>query len=179
MQSRKGQVPTFFQEPREMADEKRIIYLDKLGDKYEMGPADAEDRAHLIDMYENFIPKAVTQGLPPADPKTRLNWIDGIIKDGDNFIAKLDQDVVGHCSLIRGETGKDCEYIIFVSTVYRNRGLGTGLTEMAVAHGRELGLDHIWLTVEALNFRAIKLYKKMGFVFCDAGERERTMILRL
>ncbi len=42
-----------------------------------------------------------------------------------------------------------------------------------------MGLKSIWLTVEALNFRAIKLYKKMGFEFADSGERERTMILEL
>jgi RimJ/RimL family protein N-acetyltransferase len=162
-----------------MADETRIAYLDKLGGKYEMGPAEVKDHASLIEMYDNFVPKAVTQGLPPANSKARLRWIQSLLQEGQNFLAKQEGKVVGHCSLVLGESLKDGEYLIFVSNPFRNRGLGTGLTEMAVARGREMGLDCIWLTVEALNFRAIKLYKKIGFVFCDAGERERTMILRL
>ncbi|MBI5247923.1 MAG: GNAT family N-acetyltransferase [Desulfomonile tiedjei] len=162
-----------------MAHERRIKYLDKLGDKYDMGPAKAEDRAPLIEMYDKFVPKAVTQGLPPADSKARLIWVQGLIEEGENFVAKRKGKVVGHCSLIPDESRSDGEYLIFVSNTFRNRGLGTGLTEMAVARGRELALKSIWLTVEALNFRAIKLYKKIGFAFCDAGERERTMILRL
>lgn len=144
-----------------------------------MGPATAEDRAPLFEMYDSFVPKAVTQGLPPADHKARSIWVQGLLRDGENFIARQESYVVGHCSLILDESRRDAEYLIFVSNAFRNRGLGTGLTEMAVEKGRELGLKSIWLTVEALNFRAIKLYKKIGFVFCDTGERERTMILRL
>ena len=150
-----------------------------MGDKYQMGPAEVEDRASLIEMYDSFTPKAVTQGLPPADSKARLAWVQGLLDEGENFIAKQEGKVVGHCSLIPEESRRDGEYLIFVSNPFRNRGLGTGLTKMAVAEGLEMGLECIWLTVEALNFRAIKLYKKIGFVFCDAGERERTMILRL
>jgi RimJ/RimL family protein N-acetyltransferase len=162
-----------------MADEERITYTDKLGRKYDMGPAADEDRGPLIEMYNNFMPKAVTQGLPPASERARLSWIQCLLHEGENFIARRQGEVVGHCSLIPDRSRGDAEYLIFVSHPFRNRGVGTGLTEMAVAKARELGLKCIWLTVEALNFRAIKLYKKIGFVFCDSGERERTMILRL
>ncbi|AFM25033.1 GNAT family N-acetyltransferase [Desulfomonile tiedjei] len=162
-----------------MAQVQRLTYIDKLGDAYDMGPARDEDRALLIQMYECFVPKAVTQGLPPANPDTRLEWILGLLADGENFLAWQEGKVVGHCSLILDESMTNGEYLIFVSNTHRNRGLGTGLTAMAVERARELGLDTIWLTVEALNFRAIKLYKKIGFVFCDSGERERIMILRL
>jgi RimJ/RimL family protein N-acetyltransferase len=162
-----------------MADEERITYIDKHGSEYDMGPAADEDRGPLIEMYDNFMPKAVTQGLPPADERARLRWVQGLLDDGENFLAWRRGEVVGHCSLILDQSRADAEYLIFVSNPFRNRGVGTGLTEMAVARARELGLKCVWLTVEALNFRAIKLYKRIGFVFCDSGERERTMILRL
>jgi RimJ/RimL family protein N-acetyltransferase len=57
--------------------------------------------------------------------------------------------------------------------------LGTELTAVAVQKARELGLKRLWLTVEAFNFRAIRVYRKVGFQFCDEGERERTMVLGL
>jgi RimJ/RimL family protein N-acetyltransferase len=137
------------------------------------------DKWALADMYDRFVPKALTQGLPPLDDVARLAWIKGLLDTGMNFIAWHKGQAVGHSSLILDPERNDGEYLIFVNGAYRNRGVGTELTGLAVANAVKLGLASIWLTVEALNFRAIKLYKKMGFIFCDSGERERTMILRL
>jgi ribosomal protein S18 acetylase RimI-like enzyme len=50
---------------------------------------------------------------------------------------------------------------------------------MAIQQAKALGLRSVWLTVESDNFKAIKLYKKMGFQFCDAGLSERKMALRI
>lgn len=162
-----------------MADKERISRTDKLGETYEISVATMNDKWALADMYDSFSPKAITQGLPPADDGARLAWISELLRSGMNFIAWQKGRVVGHSSLILDPERRDGEYLIFVNGTFRNRGLGTELTSMAVKKAVELGLASIWLTVEALNFRAIKLYKKMGFVFCDSGERERTMILRL
>ncbi len=138
-----------------------------------------EDVPALKEMYDNFSPKAVTQGLPPATQKTRDKWVEGLIEAGHNFVAWHDGKVIGHSALIVEEDRNNGEYLIFVLQNVRNKGLGTLLTKRAIDKARELGLAAVWLTVEALNFRAIKLYKKEGFVFQDTGERERTMILRL
>jgi RimJ/RimL family protein N-acetyltransferase len=152
---------------------------DKLGDKVEFGYGTLEDRQAIIDMYDRISPKAITQGLPPIEEEARAAWIDKLIENGENFLAWKDGEVIGHSSLITDKNKSDGEYIIFVNQTRRNRGLGTELTLLTVSKARELGIKSIWLTVEALNFRAIKLYKKVGFVFCDAGDRERTMLLRL
>ncbi len=162
-----------------MVYEDKITYIDKTGLEYTMKRVADEDREPLIEMYDTFIPKAVTQGLPPADERARLSWIENLLREGENFLALRDGEVVGHCSLILDKSRSNAEYLIFVKNTFRNRGVGTGLTEMAIAKARNLELTSVWLTVEALNFRAIKLYRRMGFIFCDVGERERTMILQL
>jgi RimJ/RimL family protein N-acetyltransferase len=161
------------------SNQERMTLTDKLGDPYDIVAATEEDLWALADMYDRFIPKALTQGLPPADDDARINWLRGLLRTGVNFIAWHGGAVVGHASLIMEQGNPQGEYLIFVNQSFRNRGLGTALTKLVVDRAGELGLTSIWLTVEALNFRAIKLYRNMGFVFCDAGERERSMILRL
>jgi ribosomal protein S18 acetylase RimI-like enzyme len=130
-------------------------------------------------MYDSFSPKGESQGLPPPDDDERRRWIEDLICGARNFVAEQDGKVVGHSALLPDFDKGDAEYIIFVSQHCRNRGLGTALTSMAAERARTLGLTRIWLTVESYNFRAIKLYRRAGFVFLDRGERERTMILSL
>lgn len=162
-----------------MAEETRIRCVDKLGDEFDVTYGTLADKSALVLMYERFSPKAITQGLPPIDAAARYEWISKLLETGENFLAWKEGDVVGHSSLIVDRNKGDGEYLIFVEQSCRHRGMGTVLTRLAVERGRDLKLNCIWLTVEALNFRAIKLYRKMGFVFCDAGERERTMNLGL
>jgi RimJ/RimL family protein N-acetyltransferase len=152
---------------------------DKKGCAFEIGGVSTDLRADLIEMYDNFSPKAVTQGLPPLEKRLRDQWVDNLLSIGENFGVWKDGKMIGHASLIIDPVRNDGEYLIFVYEEHRNKGLGTALTKMVVDKAGELGLDSIWLTVEALNFRAINLYKKIGFDFCDSGERERTMCLRL
>jgi RimJ/RimL family protein N-acetyltransferase len=158
---------------------KLTSFVDKQGDRFDVSPFSDEYRDALTEMYDCFTPKAVTQGLPPATAEARGQWIQHLIETGANFLVWLDDKVVGHCSLIPETDRAQGEYLIFVNQPYRNRGLGTVLTRLAIQKAEELGMEAVWLTVEALNFKAIKLYRKNGFVFCDTGERERTMILRL
>jgi len=130
-------------------------------------------------MYENFHPRAISQGLPPERNEDLNRWVSRLLDTGWNFLCKQDGVIVGHAAVLP-DTGKsDGEYVVFVLQAFRNKGLGTVLTEMAMQKARNAGLDTMWLTVEAFNFRAIKVYKKVGFEFCDEGERERTMVLRL
>ncbi|MDQ7782278.1 MAG: GNAT family N-acetyltransferase [Desulfomonilaceae bacterium] len=154
-------------------------FTDKQGDRYDLAPFAWEHRKALTEMYDSFTPKAITQGLPPADARARGKWIAHLLDAGENFLAWQGDKVVGHSCLIPESDGHRGEYVIFVDKQYRNRGLGIALTRLAVHRAEELKMEAVWLTVEALNFKAIKLYKRIGFVFCDTGERERTMILRL
>lgn len=152
---------------------------DKNGCTFEIGGVPPELRADLVEMYDNFSPKAVTQGLPPLEKGLRHKWVDNLLEVGRNFGVWRTGKLIGHASLIIDPEKNDGEYLIFVYREHRNKGLGTELTRMVIKEAIDLGLDSIWLTVEALNFRAINLYKKLGFNFCDFGERERTMCLRL
>ncbi len=139
-----------------------------------------ESAADLRDMYDNFGRLAISQGLPPANRSHRENWIDRLIECGRNFLAWDEGRAIGHCSIIPDFARGDAEYIIFVNERYRNRGIGTALTALALQTAGSIGLTKIWLTVESYNFRAIRLYRNAGFVFADeGGERERTMMLRL
>jgi len=156
-----------------------IRCVDKRGVKFEVAYGGLEDKWALVEMYDCFTPKAITQGLPPANTEARYQWIKGLLENGENFLAWRQGKLVGHASIIVDMAKKEGEYLIFMNQSCRNRGMGTELTRAAIERARSIGLNNVWLTVEALNFRAIKLYKKMGFVFRDSGERERTMILRL
>jgi ribosomal protein S18 acetylase RimI-like enzyme len=162
-----------------MAGGNSVIFHDRQGDHYRLSDYAPENKEALILMYDEFSPKAVTQGLPPAGERARRVWVEGILADGINFLAWLDDAVVGHSALIPEPGHASVEYLIFVNAPWRNRGLGTALTRMAIDRAAQLGMKNVWLTVEALNFKAIKLYRKIGFSFVDTGERERTMILPL
>jgi RimJ/RimL family protein N-acetyltransferase len=162
-----------------MPDASGIKCLDKEGVEFEVTYGGFQDRQAIEEMYERFTPKAMTQGLPPANDMARSKWIESLLENGENFLAWREGKLMGHASMIVDNDKRAGEYLIFMDQSCRNLGMGTELTRVAIRRASEMGLDSVWLTVEALNFRAIKLYKKMGFAFCDAGERERTMILRL
>jgi RimJ/RimL family protein N-acetyltransferase len=106
-------------------------------------------------------------------------WVDKLIGLGRNFIVWQHGDVVGHAAVIPDFDRGDGEFIIFVSEPNRNRGLGTALTALAIDVSRAAGLKRLWLTVESFNFRAIRLYRKAGFVFVNQSEREMTMLRTL
>lgn len=162
-----------------MACGQRFERIDKMCCPFEVRCCGIEQLPELTKMYDEFSPKAITQGLPPALEEHRHRWVRHLMETGENFIAWKEDKFVGHCALILDPKRGDGEYIIFVDKPYRNRGLGTELTAVAVQRAQELGLQRLWLTVEAFNFRAIRVYRKVGFQFCDEGERERTMVLEL
>jgi len=153
--------------------------LDKQGSPYEIREHGAERFEDLVDMYDEFSPKAMSQGLPPPGETDRRLWVERLLAKGWNFLCEQDAKVVGHCAILPDTERADAEYIVFVLHPYRNKGLGTVLTQAAVDKARQEGIKVIWLTVEAFNFRAIKVYRKSGFQFVDEGERERAMMLRL
>jgi ribosomal protein S18 acetylase RimI-like enzyme len=59
--------------------------------------------------------------------------------------------------------------------------VGKALTLAAIERARALDLDNVWLTVDAYNFRAIRLYQKVGFRSCEGYDAttERMMMLHL
>ncbi|MEW5722905.1 MAG: GNAT family N-acetyltransferase [Thermodesulfobacteriota bacterium] len=157
----------------------RQSFQDKTGALFELGPCRPGEDKCLQDMYEVFTPKKVGQGLPPEDSAVCRTWVESLLGRAENFLVWDGDQVVGHSAFIPDHDRRDAEYIIFVLDPFRSRGLGSRLTAAAVEKARRLGLTRLWLTVEAHNFRAIRLYRKYGFVFRDQGGWERIMMLEL
>ena len=103
----------------------------------------------------------------------RRLWVQNIANRGVNFAAWIDGAIVGHAAVIPDFDKGDGEYIIFILTSYRNKGLGSRLTALTVNKARELSLECLWLTVESYNFRAIRVYKKVGFEFADSDDSKK------
>ncbi len=95
------------------------------------------------------------------------------------MLAWRDHQVIGHVAVIPNVEGKSGELVIFVHQDHRNVGIGTALGEAALKMLSHLGFKLVWLTVRMLNYAAIKLYKKLGFEFCDFDHYERLMMLEL
>lgn len=53
-----------------------------------------------------------------------------------------------------------------VAPGHRGRGVGRGLMDRALDHGRELGARTAWLEVTHVNAPAVRAYRRMGFTLC-------------
>ena len=140
-----------------------------------------EDYPALCAMYNGFSRKGQYQGVPPVAEDACRHWIGNLVQDGKNHLAIRGGRVIGHVVILADVPKAEGEYLIFVSQDERNRGVGTRLTQAAVAHARALGLRRLWLSVGTYNFPAIALYRKFGFLFNedDRWESERTMHLSI
>ncbi len=152
---------------------------DKTGKFFQIGVGCAEDFPFILEMYRFFSPKPASQGLPPKDPETCHNWLKDLFEAGQNFLAWRGDKVIGHAVLICDPNRKSGEFVVFVDQNHRNVGIGTALTRLALEKSRELGLDSVWLAVDVKNFIACKLYKKVGFAYCDMESYERIMSIQL
>lgn len=162
-----------------MSTIEKTTHFDKEGNIFFVVDCGPEDFLRILDMYDSYMPEAVAQGLPPTNKDTRHTWLFSLLHSGENFAALMEGRVVGHGALLVNMEKQDGEYLIFVANPFRKRGIASILTESTIIKARQIGLTSIWLTVESDNFRAIKLYRKMGFVFCEAGLSERKMTLML
>lgn len=113
-------------------------------------------------MYEEFEPKRVAQGLPPADPIPRQRWLDSVLGFGTHLMVVVDGDVRGHGMLLPFERD-GAELANFLHQSIRDRGIGTTLNEALLDCGREQGVRRVWLSVEPSNRRAVRSYEKVGF----------------
>lgn len=162
-----------------MSMEQSVACLDKQGMPFELDTCGARGFSCLLDMYELFSPKPASQGLPPAEPLACREWVRRVVDSGYNLLAWRGGQVIGHAAVIPDFARKDAEFLIFVDQRHRNKGIGSALTARVLDNSRGMGLASIWLTVESFNFRAIRLYLKFGFRFCDAADSERLMRLEL
>ena len=157
----------------------RILCRDKSGTDFAIGGCGPGQLPGLMEMYADFSPRPASQGLPPEDPETCSRWAGGLMEMGENLLAWKERKVIGHAALVPDPKGDSAEYVIFVHQAFRSLGIGTGLTRAILDRARERGVKSVWLTVAMNNFLAIRLYRKLGFVYSDMDECERTMVIRL
>jgi RimJ/RimL family protein N-acetyltransferase len=158
---------------------KRHRSTDKSGKPFEIGIGCAEDLPSLMEMYRIFSPKPASQGLPPEDSETCHTWVKKLFEIGENLLAWRGNGVIGHAALVPDLKGKSGEFVIFIDQNQRNLGIGTELTWFCLETARQLGFDSVWLTVNISNFAAIKLYRRIGFQYCDMDTYERVMRVTL
>jgi GNAT superfamily N-acetyltransferase len=152
---------------------------DRGGQVFEIGHYDDRHLEHLCRMYESFSPRPAAQGLPPENPEMCIQWVKHLLAIGRSLLAWRSTEVIGHAALIPDRSGGSCEFVVFVHQEARNRGIGTELTRSALDLARDLCFDTTWLTVEASNYVAIRLYRRTGFVRCDDEIAEWTMAVNL
>jgi RimJ/RimL family protein N-acetyltransferase len=136
-----------------------------------------KDYPALTNMYRWFEPKEWSQGLPPRPEHTREEWLRYVVEEAINFLALMDGKVVGHAALFEMERGCSYEYLIFVHQDYQDRGIGTALSETMKDAAQDMKCRKIWLTVAALNLKAIHVYEKVGF--CIVGPRDVECVMML
>jgi RimJ/RimL family protein N-acetyltransferase len=122
----------------------------------------SEDFGTLLEMYASFEPKRVAQGLPPPDVPRITLWLDNLQKKAHALLALDGKKIVAHtllCPIRRDEV----EFTIFVLQDYREEGLGTVLSRLTMSWASEMGFGKVLLTTEFSNYRAIGLFRKLGF----------------
>jgi GNAT superfamily N-acetyltransferase len=158
-----------------------MTLVDKKGCAFEVKAYAPGDYPFLTKMYDLFTPKAKYQGMPPFSKEVRESWLKQLIEKGHNFLAWSCEEVIGHVVILPDFDKRDAEYLIFVSQTYRGRGVGKALTQAAIEKAKALDLAIVWLSVDAYNFRAVRLYKQAGFRSYEGynAASERMMILYL
>lgn len=152
---------------------------DKRGRLIQIRPYDRLDFDALREMYDSFEPKGLECGLPPPDEKVRLSWVSYMISELFNVLAVYRRRVVGHAVLALSKIPLCPEYSVFVRKGFRNVGIGTALSEVMKSVAQEAECKKVMLTVRTANTRAVKVFKKVGFEFCDSIDACRDMELRL
>ncbi len=136
------------------------------------------DFQELVRMYKSFEPKRVAQGIPPPDVPRIAHWLDRLAQKSEALLA-WDGDLVVAHTILCPMPDNAAEFTIFVHQVYRQEGLGTVLSRLTLAWAWEMGIGHAYLTTEASNFRALRLFRKLGFQTTSSYGDEIEMKLNL
>jgi GNAT superfamily N-acetyltransferase len=151
--------------------EGRRVDLRPCGD----GPVDEELEA-LVDIYREYPSEDRTMGLPPVGEKRIRAWLETVL-EGHCLVAWHDTRPVGLAVLVPDD-GRH-EFAVFLDSGYQGAGIGTRLTETMLAHGRQVGVEAVWLVVERSNRPAVQLYREVGFVVTDEAGYDLEMSLVL
>jgi len=121
-----------------------------------------QDFAALVQMYKVFEPKRVAQGIPPPDVPRIAHWLDRLEQKSHALLAWEGSKVVAH-TILCPMPADSVEFTIFVHQDYREEGLGTALSRHTLSWALQMGFAYAYLTTEVSNFRALRLFRKLGF----------------
>jgi GNAT superfamily N-acetyltransferase len=141
---------------------KSVPVLTHKGRELMVRPFGGDDFEALVRMYKSFEPKRVAQGIPPPDVPRIAHWLDRLAQKSQALLAWKDSAVVAHTILCPMQADA-VEFTIFVHQDYREEGVGTVLSRHTLAWALQMGFDHAYLTTEVSNFRALRLFRKLGF----------------
>jgi len=121
-----------------------------------------EDFGALVQMYKVFQPKRVAQGIPPPDVPRIAHWLDRLEQKSQSLLAWEGNKVIAH-TILCPMPADSVEFTIFVHQDFREEGLGTALSRLTLDWAMQMGFAHAYLTTETSNFRALRLFRKLGF----------------
>lgn len=100
-----------------------------------------------------------------------FNDPEGLIikKGGFIFFAKLGEEVVGTCALLKHPDHWELAKM-GVTEKYRGLGISNKLMDAAIQKARDMGAKEIELITNSTLIPAIKLYEKYGFVITFQGQ---------
>ena len=123
----------------------------------------AADREPLLDMYRSFDLLGVAQGLPPRTEEAREDWVDHILAEDHSLGAWSEEGrLMGHVFLAFSDFGV-AELAAFVHQDFRQRRLGTTLTQKLIEWAGTHQIRRVWALVASDNLPALRLLKRCGF----------------
>jgi RimJ/RimL family protein N-acetyltransferase len=141
---------------------KPVMVQTRQGRELEVRSFVREDFGALVQMYKSFEPKRVAQGIPPPDVPRIAHWLDRLEQKSQALLAWQGGKVVAH-TILCPMPADSAEFTIFVHQDYRQEGLGTALSRLTLDWALHMGFAHAFLTTETSNFRALRLFRKLGF----------------
>lgn len=175
--------------PRKFTDKKgRVIRFLSTGDSPTESASDSptesasdsslDERDSLAAMYDTFGPADRAQGIPPANPRRRDDWLDRLL-EGIEVLGWHREEAVAHGVLLDGGPGH--ELALFVHPDYRGTRIGSALLRTLLGRGRSASVERVWLSVERTNRSAVRLYREAGFetVSAHGGGITTVMEMRL
>ena len=153
-------------------------FVDKCGEPLVARPFRSEDLDGLVRMYRDYDPDLRSMGLPPARDDEVRSWLERLTERGKNFVALDGDDVIGHTAFAPTDADEP-EFVVFVSSGYVDRGIGTELTRQTIAYAAEMERDALTLSVDKNNARAVVVYRHHGFEVTGAEPAHVEMRLSL
>ena len=144
-------------------------FTAKNGKKVVFRPEQSTDTEMLWQMFSTLSKESASNLLPPFPRERVEGWTRNINYDEVLAIVAVTEDgkrIIGSTSLKfnpQEALRHKAELGITVHDDYQNMGIGTALLNHIINVAR-MKLRKVWLHVSTANDRAIRLYKKAGFV---------------